>query len=538
MTPSPLPAEARAWLDRLTLEQKAGQVLAVSFDGTAESPELAAMIEQQHAGGVIFFARNVAAPEQVGRLTAALQRAARDSGDPGLLMAIDQEGGRVARLTEGRGFTEFPSAMALAATGHAENARLAAQALADEMRAVGVNVDFAPVLDVNANPDNPVIGARSFGSDPRRVAEFGTAFLRGLQAAGVLAIGKHFPGHGDTEVDSHLALPVVAHDRARLEVVDFVPFRSAAAAGVAGLMAAHVAFPALDPAGTPASVASPILTGLLREEWAFAGLVATDSLEMGALANTLGLRPAQAAAAALQAGADWLLFNCGYEQQREAHALIVESVHRGAIPLARLDEAVLRVLSAKSRLGLLDPAAGGSEAVQARVGTAAHHALAEALAIQSITLLRDEAHWLPVAAGARPLVVETPALAGLGDLLGAPHVSLSAEPSDAEIGALVGQVRAGGDPCIVGVAGVARYPAQAALVNALLPTGAPIILVAACDPYDLLAFPRAPCMLATYGTPPPTLRALAAVLRGRARAGGRLPVELPGLFAAGAGVQV
>jgi beta-N-acetylhexosaminidase len=507
------------------------------FDGTTLTSELRMLIEQYHLGGVIFFARNVEAPRQVAQLTADLQQVAQHTGNPGLLTAIDQEGGRVARLTDESGFSEFPSAMALAATGNVDNARRAAQALAAEMKAVGLNVDFAPVLDVNNNPANPVIGTRSFSSDPHRVADFGVAFLQGLQAEQVLAFGKHFPGHGDTDIDSHLSLPIVSHNRARLEAVEFVPFNAAITAGVAGLMSAHVAFPAIDSGRTPATLSHRVLTRLLRQELGYGGLLATDSLEMGALSSTLGLSPSLAAAAALDAGADLLLFNRGHEQQREAHTLILKRVKDGEIPLSRLEEAVLRVLTAKAQFGLLKPDSIVVEAAATQVGTDAHRALAYDLVAQSITLLRDEARPanMPLTTDARPIVLETPALLGLGRLLGATSIIVNAQPATAEIQNLVGLARQR-RPFIVGVSDIARQPAQADLVNGLLATDAPVILIATRDPYDLLAFPNAPSMLATYGMSAPTLRTLAAVLSGQAKPGGHLPVELPGLFGIGAGL--
>nr|MBP7355585.1 beta-N-acetylhexosaminidase [Longilinea sp.] len=266
------------WFESLSLEEKIGQVMIIGFDGTTLTPELKAMITEYHVGGVILFARNVESPEQVARLCNDLQQAATESGHPGLLIAIDQEGGRVARLTEAKGFTEFPGAMAIGATGSPDNARQVAAAMAAEMRAVGINVDFAPDLDVNNNPQNPVIGVRSYGSEPQQVAAFGTAAIEGLQAGGVLAFGKHFPGHGDTGTDSHVALPQVAHPLERLETVEFVPFEAAIRANVAGIMSAHVTFPAIDATpGTPANVSSKVLTDLLRQEMQFTGLVVTDS---------------------------------------------------------------------------------------------------------------------------------------------------------------------------------------------------------------------------------------------------------------------
>ncbi len=345
-----------AALARMTLEQKAGQVMMFGFDGVALDAELRALIEQVHPGGVVLFARNVESPRQLAQLDLDLQRAAKSNGDPGLIISIDQEGGRVARLRQPQGFAEFPSARDVGASHDPmETAREIASAMAAEMKAAAINMDLAPVLDVNNNPTNPIIGdrSRSFGADPALVTACGVAFIETLQAEGIMAVGKHFPGHGDTTVDSHIALPIVPHDRARLEQIEFAPFKAAIAAGVAGIMSAHVAFPAIDP--TPnraATLSSKVMTDLLRDELKFTGIRMTDSLEMGAL-QTTGYPVPRAATTALNAGADMLLFNCGHALNRQAHAAIVDAVTRGEIPLTRLDEAVRRVLIAKERFGIL-----------------------------------------------------------------------------------------------------------------------------------------------------------------------------------------
>ncbi len=528
---------ADEWLARMTTEEKVGQLMIVGFAGPRLTPELSDVIRDLHVGGVIVFLinGNIETPEQVATLTRDLQDVARADGAPGLFMSVDQEGGRVSRLRETTGFSEIPGAMALGATGDPENARRAAQLLAREMLAVGLNVDFAPVLDVNNNPANPVIGVRSFGSDPESVAEFGVAYLEGLQSEGVLAFGKHFPGHGDTDVDSHVALPTVPHDRSRLEAVEFVPFKAAIAAKVAGIMSAHVTFPAIDPSGMPATLSRPVLTGLLRGDLGFDGLVVTDSLEMGALRNSLGLSPAEAAATAFAAGADLLLFNQGHADHRAAHALIVQQLTTGAIPMARLDDAVLRVLRAKERFGLLAPLSPEPATAADSVFTPEHRALADALAAQSITLLRDDAHLIPLSAEAHPFVFEIPAMAGLGELLGETAMSIGEQPTHAEIRLAAG-LASQGRPVIVGVADVKRNPTQIDLVDALVKTGAPVIVVALREPYDLLAMPAGPALLATYGSPPPSLRALKAVLRGESPITSQLPVELPGMFLIGTGL--
>ena len=347
-TPSPDPA---ATLAAMSLEQKAGQVLCAGFDGTELTPPLRDALTDLHLGGLVYFERNVASRPALARLSRDIQAHARRSGQPGLLLAIDQEGGRVTRLRAAKGFTEFPSPLEVAAAGGPAAVRQIAIAMAAELREVGININLAPVLDTcGSNAANPVINTRSFGSDPALAAACGAALIEGLQGAGIMAVGKHFPGHGDTTVDSHVALPVVAHARDRLEAVEFLPFRAAIAAGVTGFMSAHVHFPAIEP-HLPATLSRRVMTELLRQEMGFTGLAFTDSLEMGALASS-GYPAPLAAAHALAAGADVLLFNTDYDVLHAAQSTIVRWVQEGKLSQARLDEAVLRILSAKARFGL------------------------------------------------------------------------------------------------------------------------------------------------------------------------------------------
>jgi beta-N-acetylhexosaminidase len=526
-------ARVDSLLAQMPVTQKAGQTLMIGFEGLTLTPELRNLIEHYHIGGVILFERNVASPDQVAQLTTDLQRVARMSGNLPLLIAIDQEGGRVARLTEQAGFVEFPSAMAVAATGDLRNARRVAQALAIELRAVGINVDFAPVLDVNNNPANPVIGTRSFGCDPRHVAALGVAFIEAMQAEGVLAFGKHFPGHGDTGVDPHFALPTIIHDLEHLEAIESVPFYAAFATQVAGIVSAHVIFPALDPTpGRPATLSPAVLTGLLRDRIGYDGLLVTDSLEMGALVEA-GYTPPRAALAAFMAGADVLLFNKGHDDHRLAFDLILDQVRYSERASKRLDTAVRRILLAKARLGLFDSV---PHAVPALVGTADRRFLASMIAAAAITLLRDDACLLPLSGDLRPYVLEIPGITGLGHLMDAIAVPIHTHPTDDDLRVAM-ELAEKRQPLVVGVAGLSDNPEQAKLVNALLASGASVVLVALRDPYDLLAFPNASTMLATYGVPPPTFAALAEVLTGKVRPQGRLPVELPGLFALGDGLQ-
>lgn len=510
----------------MTLEQKIGQVMVIGFDGTTVSAELRRVISDFHIGGVILFARNVQSPQQVAALTNELQKIALESGNPGLFIAIDQEGGRVARLTEATGFTEFPSAMAIAATGDPRNAHALGSVMAAEMRAVGINVDFAPDLDVNNNPANPVIGTRSFSSDPQKVAEYGVAFAQGLQENGVLAFGKHFPGHGDTGIDSHIDLPLVPHDRARLDLVELVPFRAAIAAEFAGIMSAHVTFPAIDPTpGLAATLSRPVLTGLLREELGFTGLIVTDSLEMGALAAR-GYPPPVGATLALAAGADLLLFNRDHAMHREAFANLVQAVKDGTVSQAQLDASVERILQTKQRFGLLDPVPVEVDIAQSKVKTPEHLALAAALAQQSITLLKDQAGLLPLQAGLPMLVIETPAAEGLGRLLGANTLAIKNDPDAGAIDSALRMAR-DGRMVVVTTTDAAFYPGQVKLVSKLLEDNHPVVIVAVRSPYDIHVLPEISTYLATYGSNPPALRALADVLTGKYLPAGTLPVTLP-----------
>ncbi len=524
-TSTPSPA-VESLLASMSLEQKIGQVMIIGFDGFTVSQDLRKLIEDYHIGGMILFARNIQSPEQVARLTNELQTIALQSGHPGLFIAIDQEGGRVARLTESTGFTEFPSAMGLAATGDPQNARRVAAAMAAELKAVGINIDFAPVLDVNNNPANPVIGIRSFSSDPHIVAEYGVAFAQGLQENGILAFGKHFPGHGDTSVDSHIDLPLVPHDRTRLNQIELVPFNAAIAANIAGIMTAHVTFPSIDPTpGLAATLSRPVLTGLLREEMGYNGLIVTDSLEMGALAAT-GYPPTVGAPLALAAGADLMLFNRDHVMHRQAFGKLVETVQKGQVPLAQLDASVRRILSAKAQYGILNPVQVDALAAAQAVHTSQHQTLVNDLSIRALTLLRDPQNLIPLKTDRPPLVVESEVLRGLTARLGLGGTifEVGAQPTTDQI-ANLRHIAADGRTVILAVNDLNLNPAQLTLVQELVKAGAPVIAILYRNPFDAVQLPEAVTVLVTYGFNPPMREALVSALTGKATPSGTLPIE-------------
>ncbi len=452
--------------------------------------------------------------------------AAREGAAP-LFVAIDQEGGPVSRLTAG--FTVFPSNMAVGATGSADRAREMAAVMAAEMAAVGINMNLAPVVDVNDNPANPVIGIRSFGAAPELVARLGAAMIETTQAHGILATAKHFPGHGNTAVDSHVGLPVVTGSLERLEAVELAPFRAAIAAGVGAIMTAHVVVPAVEPAeGLPATLSHRVLGGLLREQMGYEGLIVTDSLGMGALG---GYPAAAVATLAFEAGRGCAGVRRGPRPRpgRAARGLrpSVAQVQQGEVTQARLDASVRRILLAKARLGLLEARSAGQGALAEPVGTAEHRAAALAVARESITLVRDACGVLPIEPDRRLLVIWPRTAGDLGAALQAQHAAVQllpvgSDPTAEEIRAAV-RAAAGSDVVVAGTVNARRHPGQLELVQAL--HGCKLIVVALDAPYDLAAFPDAPAALATYGSVPVSLQALAEVLTGAIPARGRLPVE-------------
>ncbi|MEV7807298.1 glycoside hydrolase family 3 protein [Microbispora sp. NPDC088329] len=310
----------------------------------------AEVVEKFRPGGVILFdwAGNVSGASQVAALTTGLREAAARSGEAPLMIGVDQENGLVSRLKPL--ITKLPGASEIGATGRTANARDVARATGEELRDLGISLDFAPVADVNINPRNPVIGPRAYGSDPGKVAAMVGAAVDGFHAAGVASVAKHFPGHGDTSVDSHTGLPVITHSKTQWRKLDAPPFRAAIEHGVDAIMSAHVVMPKLDPSGDPATLSPRILTGLLREELGFDGVISTDALDMAGVREKYG--DAEVAVRAVLAGADMLLMP---PNLRKAYDAVLDAVKSGRITERRIDESVLRILRLKEKRGVFGP---------------------------------------------------------------------------------------------------------------------------------------------------------------------------------------
>ncbi len=346
----------------------------VGFPGPTPSAEVAALVREGVAG-VIYFRRNLTeGPAGAARLTTDLQRIARGAGRPPLLVGADQEGGLVARLRVP--FTEYPGAEAIGVVGDEGLALRFGRATAAELRAVGITVDFAPVMDVLTNPANPVMARRSFGRDPRTVASLAVAFARGLEAGRVAPCAKHFPGHGDTAEDSHHTLPVVSHGRVRLDAVEIPPFAAAVEAGVPMIMTAHVVYPALDP-DRPATLSPAIVEGILRRGLGFDGVVVTDDLEMAAITERFGWE--EAVVMAVLAGCDLLLVCHDAGRQRRGIDAVRAAVAQGRIPAGRVEASlgrIARLAERYARPGDPDVVAPDLARLAEVVGCPVHAALA------------------------------------------------------------------------------------------------------------------------------------------------------------------
>jgi beta-N-acetylhexosaminidase len=356
-----------------SLRHDIGQLLIGSIPGTTITPELRSLAREFSLGGVIWFSRNIEAPEQVAELSRDAQGLATELP---LWVSVDQEGGRVARLKAP--FTVWPPMATLGRSGDPVLAGRFAAALAAELKAVGITLDYAPVLDIHTNPKNPIIGDRALGETAEMVARLGAAVVRGLQDNGVAACGKHFPGHGDTAVDSHLELPLVEHPPDRIRRVEAVPFREAIRAGVAFIMTAHILVPSLDQE-RPATLSRRIVYDLLRDELDFGGVILSDDLEMKAIAATFAVP--EAAVLAIAAGCDGLLI-CSGDVELQARTLeaLVHAVEDGRIPYKRLEDAQTRLRRAKERF-LRGPLAASRPADLHRVlGRDDHQRVAEEMA--------------------------------------------------------------------------------------------------------------------------------------------------------------
>lgn len=552
----------------LTIDQKVGQLFSVDGHGlfmNESSPayqRLLGLVRDRHAGGVIWFVSNV---YETALLTRHLQEAAKIP----LLVSADLESGVGMRFLD---TTFWAPAMAVAATGDPSLAEREGRMVAVEARTLGINHILAPVADVNVNPDNTVINARSYGEDPKEVGRFVAAFIKGVQSEGLLATAKHFPGHGDTHVDSHRSLPVLDVTRERLDTVELVPFRAAIEAGVGSVMMGHLSVPVLDPtpspirtdgvrenryahdneapdnASLPATLSKPMIEGLLRRDLGFKGLIVSDAFDMGGL--TEHFDAGEAAIRAIEAGEDQILLSPNPEGAMDA---VKEAVKSGRLPMARVDDAVARILEAKRRV---PHKVATPDEIFHQIDSPASRELSAEIATRALTLVREEANALPLRRDARILIVSVTdfveAVNPLAEFdrevrarIQGPvrSFSMDSRSTDADLENLVAAA-ADADVVLFGLAirarsGAGRLALPAAAkqsIERLATTKARPIVISFGTPYLLRELPSVQTYLCAYGPQPVLQTAAARALFGEKPISGHLPVTIPGLYARGHGI--
>jgi beta-N-acetylhexosaminidase len=574
---APLDRAARQWVDhtikKLSVEQLAGQVVFPRFAGTYlssdsdEFEELSKLVRESHVGGVIAFGGTEPVPQvmlnntygavilgQPLALASIFNRLQSLAALP-LLTSADFEWGVQMRIA---GATKLPRAMAFGAAGDPQLAYEAAKIVAAESRALGVHVNFAPVADVNNNPRNPVINIRSFGEDPAKTGELASAFTRGLQDGGMLATLKHYPGHGDTDVDSHIGLPVISHTRERLESVEFVPFKMGIAAGAAGVMVAHMEMPALDSERQPATFSEKIIGGVLRP--GFDGLIFTDAMNMGAI--TRMATAGDAAVRAVKAGVDVVLDS---PDAAAAAAAIANAIRSGDIPRAQVERSVRRILEAKARLGLHKARAVSLDAIPTIVGGRKHDAIPRTVSEKSITLIKDARNSVPLATARSGRVLYLSVLDyPSGWRIAAPSrtvipemkkrwanteaVEISDRTTPAEL-ELVRSMLDNYDAIVAGVfvrasSGSGRLDLAPHVIRFLQDVSRsserrnqPFVATFFGNPYTPTFVPDIPAMLLTYDFSDYAESSMVRALAGEIAITGKLPITLPEMFKLGHGLE-
>lgn len=519
----------------MTLEQKIGQMLMVGFHSLQFDSHVRELLYDHHVGNIILFSRNVANKDQIVNLTEEIQKNTIDATGILAFISIDQEGGMVTRITDG--VTVFPGNMAIAATDDPQKAYDIGEIMGKELRALGINMNLSPVLDVNNNPLNPVIGVRSYGENPAKVANFGINYIKSLQKNKVIATAKHFPGHGDTRVDSHVDLPIIDHNMERLERIELYPFKAAIGAGVDAIMTAHIIFKTLDPQ-MPATLSHNVITGLLRKQLGFEGLVITDCMEMKAIDTYFGT--VNAVVMAIKAGADIVLISHTKEKQVGAVKAIKEAVLKGDIPIEMIDRSVQRILDIKSKYNIINCTYPDRQATYDTIGSGEHISIAKGVSQKSITLIKDDKSLLPIKAknvlaiSPKPVVItgvedsdrKMHSLAQeLADKLGCEFSTMDLNPGDDYIEKIIQRAK-NKELIIVGTYNANLNHGQCKLVNELYKYNDNIIVVALRNPYDISAFKQIPTYICTYEYTPLSIASLINVLVNEVKPSGKAPVTI------------
>jgi beta-N-acetylhexosaminidase len=517
------------------LDAKIGQMLMVWFEGPEVGSKVESIIRDFNVGGVVLFrwAGNLETAEQIAELTSGIQNVAKQENRPPLFISLDQEGGNVVRIP---GATDFPGNMALGATEREDYAYSVGNIIGNELSALGINMDLAPVLDVNVNPDNPVIGLRSFGEDPELVSKLGSAYVRGLKDSSVISVGKHFPGHGDTATDSHTGLPVVNYSADVLERIHLKPFSAAIKQGLPCIMTAHIIVEALDKE-RPATLSEAVLTELLRKRMNFKGVIMTDAMNMAAISQYYGPME-RASVEAIKAGADIVLMpqreDDWYGSIKSTIDEIKKAVVSGEISEKRIDESYARIMNLKKGISI-------KPSEPANVGSKENRDRELEIARSAITLVRDDEKIVPLDVSGKLLVVvptatfsaaEDPSLdtSSPGYQIKKYHdntkvVEVKTDPDFTDLRRAVSEATSS-EAVIIFTQRAKTNKGQITLTKKILELKKPTVVVSMDVPYDIGSFPEAGTCIAIYGKKDCNLRALADVLFGKAEPEGKLPVTV------------
>lgn len=521
----------------MDLVQKIGQLLVVGFKGTTVNEDIYELITKYHIGNIILFEENCKNAEQVFHLVQDLQEIAMKSNGVPLFVTIDQENGIVTRIYDG--VTVFPGNMAQSAGATLEETKEIAYDTGMGLKALGINFNLAPSLDVNNNPHNPVIGIRSFGETAQQVAMRGNAYIEGLQEAGVIATAKHFPGHGDTSIDSHLALPIVAHEKDRLHQVELYPFKEAIKVGVKAIMIAHIRFMAYEQDGLPATLSYPIVTQLLREELEYEGLVITDCMEMKAI--DAGWGTAKAVPMAIQAGADLICISHTKQKQLEAIKEIYHAIEEGKLDETRLDQSVERILKVKEEGHIAQFIDTTYEEAKKKLYRKDYEKLAQKVSLNSITVVKNE-NVIPIRT--KDILVIAPngrVLTGADGIRIAPNFAtffaqsvqdrkvevyeVDNLPSKEQIEGAVKKAK-GRELVICCTHNGILAPKQLELVREVIAVNPNVILIPMRIPYDIEVLKEVKGCILPYEYTIKAMESLIQVLMGKAEPRGILPVTL------------
>ncbi len=542
-------------MHKMTLQEKVAQLFVLQVYGkssdTTDAADVAAnqklyglnnadqLIAKYHPGGIIYYSvdpTNVASPQQVAHLSNGIQKASMNTRVPiPATIATDQEQGSVVSRIPAP-FTQFPGSQALGAGRTPEDAYTSSKITGQELKAIGINTDYAPDSDVNVNPANPVIGVRSFGSDPDLVSKFASEEVDGYQAAGIIPTAKHFPGHGDTDTDSHTGVPIINHTLAQWKQLDEPPFKADIAHGVDSIMTAHIIVPALDPSGDPATLSKPILTGILRDQLHYNGVVVTDALGMQGVRDKYG--DERVPVLALQAGVDELLkpptdnttgkglFDLQFNS-------VLNAVKSGELTESRIDQSVYRILALKQKHKLFTHPYVDESKVSKIVGAPSHVAAEQSITDKTTTLVKNDG-LLPLAKDGRKVLVTGYGVTTTQTLANDIHkrgpvttaFTTGSAPTQATIDQAVAKAK-DNDLTVVLTNAAWNNTSQQTLVKSLLASGKPVVVASVRDAYDIGYFPEATNYLVTYGYAPVSLESLTKVLFGEINPSGKLPVTIP-----------